>query len=44
MIQLTAHFVLEEFILSSTDLSLGIENKPTPEHMPKRCAPCSTGA
>ena len=34
MIQLTAHFVLEEFTLSSTALSLGIENKPTPEHMP----------
>jgi len=33
MIQLTAHFVLEEFTLSSTALSLGIENKPTPEHM-----------
>jgi len=34
MIQLTAHFVLEEFTLSSTALSLGIENKPTLEHMP----------
>ena len=34
MIQLTAHFVLEEFTLSSTALSLGIENKPTPDHMP----------
>jgi len=34
MIQLIAHLVLEEFTLSSTALSLGIENKPTPEHMP----------
>lgn len=53
MMRLAAHFVLEEFTLSSTALSLGIENKPTPEHMPnlqnlrsrwKRRAPCSTGA
>ena len=30
---LTAHFSLEEFTLSSTALALGIENKPTPEHL-----------
>jgi putative chitinase len=31
--QLTPHFSLEEFTLSSTALALGIENTPTPEHM-----------
>lgn len=31
--QLTAHFSLEEFTLSSAALALGIENKPTPEHI-----------
>jgi zinc D-Ala-D-Ala carboxypeptidase len=31
--QLTPHFSLEEFTLPSTALALGIENKPTPEHM-----------
>lgn len=31
--KLTEHFSLEEFTLSSTALALGIENKPTPEHM-----------
>ena len=31
--QLTPHFWLEEFTLSSTALALGIENTPTPEHM-----------
>ena len=30
---LTPNFSLEEFILSSTALSLGIENTPTPEHL-----------
>jgi zinc D-Ala-D-Ala carboxypeptidase len=31
--QLTPHFLLEEFTLSSTALALGIVNEPTPEHM-----------
>src|SRR5437879_2291979 len=31
--QLTEHFSLEEFTLSSTALALGIENKPLPEHL-----------
>jgi zinc D-Ala-D-Ala carboxypeptidase len=31
--QLTLHFALEEFTLSSTALALGIENKPTPTHL-----------
>lgn len=31
--QLTEHFSLEEFTLSSKALSLGIENTPTPEHL-----------
>lgn len=31
--QLTPHFSLEEFTLSSTALALGIENKPTPAHL-----------
>jgi len=31
--QLTPHFKLEELTLSSTALALGIENKPTPEHL-----------
>ena len=30
---LTPNFSLEEFTLSSTALSLGIENTPTPEHL-----------
>jgi len=30
---LSAHFSLEEFTISSTALSLGIANTPTPEHM-----------
>jgi zinc D-Ala-D-Ala carboxypeptidase len=30
---LSEHFLLEEFTLSSTALALGIENKPTTEHM-----------
>jgi zinc D-Ala-D-Ala carboxypeptidase len=33
MTQLTPHFLLEEFTLSSTALSLGIKNIPTPVHM-----------
>ena len=33
MQRLTPHFLLEEFTISSTALSLGIENKPTPEHL-----------
>jgi zinc D-Ala-D-Ala carboxypeptidase len=31
--QLTPHFSLEEFTLSSTALALGIENEPTPAHL-----------
>jgi putative chitinase len=31
--KLTEHFLLEEFTLSSAALALGIENKPTAEHM-----------
>ena len=31
--QLTPHFSLEEFTLSSTALALGIENTPTPAHL-----------
>jgi putative chitinase len=31
--RLTEHFLLEECTLSSTALALGIENKPTHEHM-----------
>jgi zinc D-Ala-D-Ala carboxypeptidase len=31
--QLTPHFSLEEFTLSSTALALGLENKPTPAHL-----------
>jgi zinc D-Ala-D-Ala carboxypeptidase len=31
--QLTPHFSLEEFTLSSTALALGIENKPTAAHL-----------
>jgi putative chitinase len=31
--QLTEHFSLEEFTLSSTALALGIDNTPTPEHL-----------
>lgn len=31
--QLTPHFLLEEFTLSSTALALGIQNKPTPAHL-----------
>jgi putative chitinase len=31
--QLSEHFLLEEFTLSSTALALGIENKPEPEHL-----------
>ena len=31
--QLTEHFALEEFTLSSTALALGIENEPLPEHL-----------
>jgi len=31
--QLSEHFSLEEFTISSTALSLGIKNTPTPEHM-----------
>lgn len=31
--QLTPHFSLEEFTLSSAALALGIDNKPTPEHL-----------
>jgi zinc D-Ala-D-Ala carboxypeptidase len=31
--KLTEHFSLEEFTLSSKALSMGIENKPTPEHL-----------
>ena len=31
--QLCTHFSLEEFTISSTALSLGIENTPTAEHM-----------
>lgn len=31
--QLTPHFLLEEFTLSTTALALGIENKPTPDHL-----------
>lgn len=31
--QLTAHFTLEEFTLSSTALALGIDNTPTPAHL-----------
>lgn len=33
MEQLTPHFMLEEFTLSSTALALGIVNKPTPAHL-----------
>jgi len=33
MTQLSEHFMLEEFTLSSTALALGIQNIPTPEHM-----------
>jgi zinc D-Ala-D-Ala carboxypeptidase len=32
--QLSEHFSLEEFTVSTTAISMGIENKPTPEHMP----------
>ena len=31
--QLTPHFSLEEFTLSSTALALGLQNKPTPAHL-----------
>jgi zinc D-Ala-D-Ala carboxypeptidase len=31
--QLTEHFLLEEFTLSSTALSMGVANTPTPEHL-----------
>src|ERR1700752_805562 len=33
MIQLTKHFWLEEFTLSSTAVALGVENLPTPIHL-----------
>jgi len=31
--QLSAHFFLAEFTLSSKALSMGVENTPTPEHL-----------
>ena len=31
--QLTPHFSLEEFTLSSTALALGVDNQPSPEHL-----------
>lgn len=31
--QLTEHFLLEEFTLSSTALALGLDNTPTAEHL-----------
>jgi putative chitinase len=31
--QLSAHFFLAEFTISSKALSMGVENTPTPEHM-----------
>src|SRR5260221_175077 len=34
LMQLTPHFKLEEFTLSSTALAHGIDNTPTEEHMP----------
>ena len=33
MVQLTPHFTLEEFTLSSTALALGIANTPMPAHL-----------
>jgi putative chitinase len=33
MLQLSEHFLLEEFTLSSKALSMGIQNTPTPAHM-----------
>jgi putative chitinase len=32
---LTPHFSLEEFTVSTKALSMGIENTPTPEHLPR---------
>jgi putative chitinase len=32
--KLTEHFSLEEFTHSSTAMSMGVANTPTPEHMP----------